>query len=164
MDALAATRWLGRKEVGTGWSPHPSAGPGCVFQCVVLCEHVHMCVVGPLPSAASVYSSRVMQGFAQREETAVGKQLRRAGRQTMGLTGQGRRQGQRGLVHGEGPVYRLSQGPVLRAVSMGTARTRDPSLLTEKLETVLFCEREQQRHREVRSLTQEHTAGAGAQI
>lgn len=67
-------------------------------------------------------------------------------------------------MDGEGPVYRLSQGPVLRAVSMGTARTCDPSLLTEKLETVLFCEREQQRHREVKSRTQEHTAGAGAQI
>lgn len=63
---------------------------------------------------------------------------------------------------GQGPVYRLSQGPVIRAVSMGTARTHDPSLVTEKLETVLFCEGEQQRHREVRSLTQEHTAGAGA--
>lgn len=43
-----------------------------------------------------------------------------------------------GAVNEEGPVYRLSQGPVLRAVSMETARTCDLSLLTEKMETVLL--------------------------
>lgn len=95
VDALAATRWLGWKEVGTGWSPHPSAGPGCVFQCVVLCEHVHIVCSWPLALSSESLLKQSYAGICS-EETAVGKQLRRAGRQIMGLTGQGRRQGQRG--------------------------------------------------------------------
>lgn len=58
-----------------------------------------MCVVGPLPSAASVYTSRVMQGFAQREETASGQ----AAEESWKTRTKARPEGP---VNGEGPVYK----------------------------------------------------------
>lgn len=98
-------------EGGGGWAQTGALAPvlaQAVYWSMWSCVHAHTCVVGYLPSAASIHTGRVRQGFAQRGGTTVGKQLRRAGRQAVGYIS-------------EGPSE-WGGGPVLRAVRIGTCQ------------------------------------------